>query len=93
MEKTKNIGLSYIISACSEEKNKIAMQIVSDYISQQEEAGGIPVIATLVDMLEKNHGRSIQITGEIASFNSINLQHGELGESFIDRIIKENSIR
>ena len=92
-KKQNNIGLSYIISACGGEKNKIAMQIVSEYITQQEAAGGIPKTATLVDMLEKRfHGRSIQIIqGELASFNSINLQNGELGESFIDRILEAKS--
>ena len=53
MEQQNNIELLRIISACSGKKNKIAMQIVSDYITQQEAARGIPKTATLVDTLEK----------------------------------------
>ncbi len=81
-----SVAISYLQQACDGPNNKIAMQILKDYLAQQERENKYESVKEIVNLLiNRFHGRNIQfIQNEVANFHSMVLLVGETGESFIN---------
>ena len=88
-----SVAISYLQQACDGPNNKIAMQILKDYLAQQERENQYESAKEILGLLiHRFHGKNIQfIQNEVAAFHSMILLSNETGESFINRILESKS--
>ena len=91
--KQNSLAVSHMLSACSGEKNKIALRILTDYITEQDACEGIPKARKMLEFLQHRFNqRDIQvIQSEVTTFNSMCMLNGETGESFVNRLLESKA--
>ena len=88
--KRNNVALSFLVTACTGEKNRTAMQIVKNYRLKLAGTERIPKAREILELLEERFfTKNDQVLqSEVTIFNSMTMMKGELGESYINRILE-----